>query len=712
LLAVIERGLAIDPALRWPSIEALLEALLDDPIHRRRRRVAATGAALLLGALAAGAWGVEAQAVARCEDAGAAIEAGWNAASRAELEHVFVGSGASNATEVWARFEAQVDDWTADWRAARISACLDARKRDVERPAPREVCLERQRWQLDAVLEVFATVDAAMVQRSVNAVAALPSVSHCSEPGWLASERGLAQVDTQEEQLREQLVRVFVLEGAGRTDEALALAKTSFAVAEALGDVALEAEARRNLGGMRWRMGDYERAEHELRAAYFMAGGIGHDRVALEAAEELLLVLGLGRARYDEAHEWAEHMRMVIRRMGLDPERDYPPLFAALGRLDAEEGVLDQALAAHRRALGLLRERLDADHPDIAIALNYVGQVQVRLGDYEQALITQHEALTISARALGPRHPYTLTIREAIAVILGRLGRPDQAITEHRATLELQAAVLGPEHPEVATTLNNLAAALRDTGDYAEAATLLERALPIYERVHGPKHPKVAALLGNLASATAKLGEPRRAIELLERALEIKQTALGPEHPSVATTLVSLGMRQQELGDFDGALASFTRAVAIDELTIGREHPDYAADLDSLGSVLHALGDVEGALARHQQAFEIRERVLPEDHPDRAASHDFLGVLARDRGELELAIAQHRRALELREAAHGPEHRLLATSLINLGHALAAAGERDQARAAFERAVTIAKAAEGGLPIKAAEALEGLARLD
>jgi hypothetical protein len=63
------RGMAVDPAERWPSMEALLEALGHDPSGRLRRMAIATGALCLLAALGLAAdYAVQAQAEDRIED--------------------------------------------------------------------------------------------------------------------------------------------------------------------------------------------------------------------------------------------------------------------------------------------------------------------------------------------------------------------------------------------------------------------------------------------------------------------------------------------------------------------------------------------------------------------------------------------------------------------------------------------------------------------
>src|SRR5262249_8580048 len=90
LNAVLVRGLAVDPAQRWPSMAALLDALARDPT-RRRRTLAIGGAALLacLGAIATWQWQRDhrrEQLIAACEQDGLAIQSDWNDELRTTLE--------------------------------------------------------------------------------------------------------------------------------------------------------------------------------------------------------------------------------------------------------------------------------------------------------------------------------------------------------------------------------------------------------------------------------------------------------------------------------------------------------------------------------------------------------------------------------------------------------------------------------------------------
>ena len=100
--AVVVRGLARDPADRHPTMAALLTALLDDPIERRRRRWRLLGLGLAAMTVASlvlvlGRWGwerweqtaAEARAAERLVAVTARIDAALAAGAVAEAEHAF-----------------------------------------------------------------------------------------------------------------------------------------------------------------------------------------------------------------------------------------------------------------------------------------------------------------------------------------------------------------------------------------------------------------------------------------------------------------------------------------------------------------------------------------------------------------------------------------------------------------------------------------------
>ncbi|MCA9696536.1 MAG: serine/threonine protein kinase, partial [Myxococcales bacterium] len=89
LLAVLDRGLAREPGKRWPGMEDLLTALLDDPARRRRRRLAVGACAFALAACAGGL-GLDALMQRRaCQAQGQVLAAVWDEDAKARLGESF-----------------------------------------------------------------------------------------------------------------------------------------------------------------------------------------------------------------------------------------------------------------------------------------------------------------------------------------------------------------------------------------------------------------------------------------------------------------------------------------------------------------------------------------------------------------------------------------------------------------------------------------------
>ncbi len=88
------------------------------------------------------------------------------------------------------------------------------------------------------------------------------------------------------------------------------------------------------------------------------------------------------------------------------------------------------------------------EHPEVAITLGNLGNVQQQLGELEAARATQQRALTINE------------------------------------------AVYGPEHPEIAGTLTNLGIVQQQLGELEAARASIGRAAGIFQRRLGPDHPQ------------------------------------------------------------------------------------------------------------------------------------------------------------------------------------------------------------------------------
>jgi serine/threonine protein kinase len=90
---VLLRGLADDPAKRYPSMSALLAALARDPIVARRRMSrAALLVAVVAGASALTSWALDSRAPT-CTGAERMLEGAWDEVRRDEVQAAFLASG-------------------------------------------------------------------------------------------------------------------------------------------------------------------------------------------------------------------------------------------------------------------------------------------------------------------------------------------------------------------------------------------------------------------------------------------------------------------------------------------------------------------------------------------------------------------------------------------------------------------------------------------
>ncbi|MEO8550496.1 MAG: protein kinase, partial [Kofleriaceae bacterium] len=128
--AAIARGLAVDPAQRWPSMVTLLARL-----EPRRRRIVAVAGGMLALAIAVALVARGGEAAATCEPAVIAPASVWGLAQQLQIR---MGS-ADAARTLGTAFE--------HWRAARASVCADT---GATRAAKLD-CLDRVLLRIDAI---------------------------------------------------------------------------------------------------------------------------------------------------------------------------------------------------------------------------------------------------------------------------------------------------------------------------------------------------------------------------------------------------------------------------------------------------------------------------------------------------------------------------------------------------------------------------------
>jgi hypothetical protein len=274
---VLERGLATEPAARWPSMATLLAAL---ERGRSRSRTWTTALAVLgAGFVAAGVAGYHhvetTQRAAACEAAGRELEEVWNDEARAAVRAAFMATGLRFAETTAERVGPWLDRQALAWRDGRSLACERATVEgtwDADTLDRAEWCLDERRMAIESLIAEFRSGDKAVVPRAVQAVAGLRGVESCLDAYLL--RRHAAPPTSGRESVREvrrELARAATLLAAGRASDALVAGTAARARAETLGWAPLSARARASEATLLREAGKLAESEEQGVAAYFEA---------------------------------------------------------------------------------------------------------------------------------------------------------------------------------------------------------------------------------------------------------------------------------------------------------------------------------------------------------------------------------------------------------------------------------------------------------
>ena len=665
--ALVVRGLARSPDARHPSMQALVDALGRDPSRRNRRVVAV----LALAAVAAGVLAFSrirhARAVAACEDEGETIASAWNGWRATQISAAFAATGVSYATPTWARTKPRLDAYAREWRATRQAVCKRADVDDTMSPDLARVartCLDEQRSELAALVDVLVEPDPAIIQQVATASGQLPLITRCTDETQLRRRvEPPPGVRDRVRALTSRLAQAKIASAMRRHEQAIAAAQADVDAAQKLSWPPLVAEARYVLGYVQAKVGRHEEAKKSLEEAFFVAGTSGQDELAAEAAARLVFVIGYQLARVDEGMHWGRVAQMFVDRLGGSKEVIAGRLSNALGVLEFQaRGNRTAGLVMFERGLTVLEQTLGASHLDVALAQNNVG----------------------IAYSLHGQH-----------------GKAREHLERAVATYEV---VLGPEHPDLGKTLVSLGDVYQELGDYEQAMKYGTRGLAIIEAAFGAHHRDGAYALYLIGRAHRERGDDADARAALQRALVIYEKVFNPEHPLAAGVVGALGVLHRERGEYDEAFALHTRALAAFEKAYGTTHPDVATAVTNLGFTHLARGEPEKARSLFERALSIQDKPANAEHPDVASSLVGLGHLARD----ELALTHLTRALAIREKALGASHAAVAEALEGLALVHGRSGDHAKALAALERAHTIRQRV--GAPAKLAATRIALAR--
>lgn len=550
---VLLRGLSVDPAHRYPSQEALLEALSPSPKRFRWILIGSLIGIAGLGATQFYGWRSRVAARERCQLAGQALAGSWNDDARQRLQNAFAESGAHNADAVFAKTVPWIDDYAAKWQEARTRHCL-AVEVDGTPPAlhlETDACFDERRASVAATLEVLAAADTRVVQRAVKAVAGFPRIDACTDEVALR-QRPTPPSDPDEAkalaELRRARAGVLALVAAGQVAKANTSAQAALEAARELNWGPAIVDALLDLAEILEMASDYEASAKAAEEAFNLALGAGYDAGALSATGRLVYVVGYGLSRPDDGLRWSTTGMALARRLG------YP--------------------LEHPRRLGLL---------------NNTAVVHWVRGEYAEAQRLHLEILATKRREFGDAHLTLTSTLGNLAITYAMNGEFDQADAVLSESLEITTSVLGEDHPSVAAILTKLGSVASSRGETEQAQAHFERSLKLTERALGENHTDVALVLVNLSLERLGGGDLEGALEATERAEQIVVATGDARHPFLPGIFSALGRIHQAKGELQLARNDFEKALELRRESLPAEHPETVANAEALAAVENEL---------------------------------------------------------------------------------------------------------------------------
>lgn len=607
---ILARGLAANPADRWPSIAQLEAQLARDPARTLRR--AAIGTALLAvgsaGALLAMPSADDDSTP--CPIATARFDGIWDAGRKQVIERAMRATGVPYANTTFATVTRDLDAYRDRWLAVQQEACLahDRKEQTAEQHARRDVCLDARLDAMRTLTDALAAATVEGVERATATVAFLPRVEDCADLQrlMLPAVASTAQTRTEAARLRQRLWTARQQFELGATAEALATAQDVVNQARRLEDPGLLSHAlafTAQFGG--------ENPKKLLEESVVAAEAAGDDLTRLGAYNQLVFLHGVDEQNFEEA-ERVHVLAAAIAQRVKDPYAR-ADVHTNHGAALQTAGKFADAVAEYERALAIYEKEVGPNTLAVSRVLANLGTALTRLGDEARAEQVLRRNLDIKQKHLGEQHPSVAWAHDELGNALSESKAPgaiDEAIELQERAIELIAATRGVDSIDAADLMLSLGITNAKAGKHDRAVEILRKVRATYAAKLEPNDPRTALIAFNLAEVLVEKKLHADARTEFEYAAAILEKALGPDHPYTAMALFGIGEADVNLGRPAKALAMLERALAIRAVPGATDPLDLA---ETKYTLARALWDAKRDRARARTLANEARRMFAEN---------------------------------------------------------------------------------------------------
>lgn len=334
---------------------------------------------------------------------------------------------------------------------------------------------------------------------------------------------------------------------------------------------------------------------------------------------------------YDRAIDMVREAIAVDDRLNPIPP-NAAPHYANLATFLLGAGRLEEAAEAARANQAKMEGFLPANHPFLAVNLNTLARVLLRLGRLREAEDVARRATDMAVARFGPSQQ-TVSYMTTLAQALSAQKRHEEALVLATSAQDLLAKAIGPEADRTLAARETRALALGAAGQGAEALAELRAIAAIRAGRTVAWHRDRLAGGDRLATLALSLGDARAALAAQEEAQVAREGVIARDDIAHATAEARLGAIEARLGQHGPGLERARRAAGL------------------LAERLRRIGD--SGLSRSGLDREIRTG-FGWAFDAALSAGDAETAFALAQATMENPAARAARAAARREAAHDP----------------------------------------------------------
>ena len=247
--------------------------------------------------------------------------------------------------------------------------------------------------------------------------------------------------------------------------------------------------------------------------------------------------------------------------------------YMQMGKIQRSRAEPREAIESFKRALGIRKNQLGTDDPDVAESMIFLGDVYRLYGiDTKKAESLYRQALRIQEKTLSLRHRSRLHGLTSLAGLLSERGNHKESIELYRENLEIRKEIYGEIHPSIAEGMGHLAAGLHMMGDFENAKKYYCESLKLWVDLMGPMHNTVSGVLVGLGNLMTEMNRYDEAKLYYNQALDIRRKNYGED--SGALILGAIGRMYREQSKFEEAHQYYKHALSLFDDADSLEHYD------------------------------------------------------------------------------------------------------------------------------------------